>query len=101
MTRVAYAVLALALLATPAGAHSWYPWSCCNARDCWLMDPSEYTLDERGLVIHATGEVFTDEEVRRDAPDGGVHRCSRHGDRNAPTIRVGNSPCAWAPWGGF
>lgn len=83
------------LVTAPAWAHDFYPWECCSARDCYELTDAEVEILPEGIKIRSTGEVIPHEAITRRSPDGKWHRCSKQGDRAAPTIRDGGSPCFW------
>lgn len=84
-----------------AWGHDWYPRACCSEQDCFPVDPSEieWTLD--GIRIKATGEIIPHDKVRRDAPDGQIHRCTLLGRPGGRTLSTGEGPCFWMPEAGL
>lgn len=70
--------VALALAASPAAAHEWYPIECCSERDCQPIDDSDVRMTSRGWEIEGSGEVVPFGDRReRISPDGEFHLCSR------------------------
>jgi hypothetical protein len=62
--RLPYAGLLLLALVTGAGAHSWYPPSCCSDRDCYAIETDQLIeLADGSWKYLPTGAVFAKEKV--------------------------------------
>ena len=83
----------LAIWASAAQAHDWYPLSCCSDQDCF---PAELTATADGWRIESSGEVVPYDDPRikqfpelapaeaREKP----HACHIGGDTTARAICV-------------
>jgi len=77
---VAFAALAvlgaIALSATGAGAHSWYPKKCCSGEDCRMVDWIEH-LPDGDQLFHAgsISVVVPAEFLRLPSEDSRTHVC--------------------------
>lgn len=69
----------------PHDPNHWYPIACCNLRDCYPLDPSEYKETHEGIYIYPSSE-FIPIERTQISPDGRVHRCSMGASRSSRTI---------------
>lgn len=99
-----YALGLIAILATGARAHDWYPWECCHAQDCAPMGeamqeplpkpaPGGWLLDDGMLIPYSQA---------RTSPDGKFHICRRNGERSGALIAPDKRPvCFWAPQPSF
>ena len=68
--------LALAqLIASAAGAHSWYPKECCSDEDCRPVPCDE--LIESGYGLTWRGKVFFNERQTHASLDNRCHVCIR------------------------
>jgi hypothetical protein len=78
----------VALWATGAWAHSWYPLDCCSERDCRRIEASEVReLSYTQVLDLVTGTVVTGSKVRQ-SQDGDWHICNLFGDRKAKPLCV-------------
>ena len=79
------AVLSAATLTGAAGAHEWYPASCCGGTDCEAIPATEVKLTPAGWYVIRTGETISFERVQF-SPDGRFHRCRKvFSDHNSGT----------------
>lgn len=76
-------LFALVLFITPAGAHDWYPISCCSQQDCAEVTNVTYVaadLTSLPLMMVTTefGTAFVPPTlVRQKSPDNKMHACIR------------------------
>lgn len=62
---------------SPAGAHSWYPRSCCSERDCGPVLTAR-KVDGGLWATTAIGTVFVPDSFAWElSPDGATHVCMR------------------------
>ena len=80
---------ALALVSSPAVAHSWYEARCCSDQDCRQVDGC--TLDDgtQGIVIEGQCAPIDWSKVQpMPSPDGQWHACLGHRlDGRGPQVR--------------
>ena len=66
----------MALWATGAQAHSWYPRECCSGHDCAAVISVKVLGDGTLVVRTQHGEAHVPATLpRRDSPDGQMHAC--------------------------
>ena len=75
--------MALALSATTAIAHSWYPWDCCSDNDCAPVQAASYLTQASSSspvlivkTIHGVVAVPAD-FPQKESKDGQMHACMR------------------------
>ena len=69
--------LALAIAATPAASHGWYPKHCCGDKDCFVVESYRPHPDGSVTVTLPTGRVMTVPRNYpwKELPDAQVHVC--------------------------
>lgn len=72
----------LALLATAALAHSWYPQQCCGDRDCKPVPCDQLVEDRDGWLYIPTGNHFTPPQVQ-PSQDRHCHVCLGLSDKRS------------------
>ncbi len=103
--------LAAVMLAAPAAAHDWYPYSCCSNRDCFEVDEGALVYDEHAdeWIYVATGQRFAADLVRTTPhtdPKTGAdiwrtwHVCTLTGKPDEPVRADGSGYCVWIPEAG-
>lgn len=96
-------IAVLALMAAYVGvkaaaAHSWYPWNCCNDRDCRPVPFDAVTVTPTGYRV-PSGEVipFSSTKIKPTPPEDveqRFHWCSVAGSDTGHTL------CLFVPQGG-
>ena len=81
--------LALALVSSPAAAHSWYEARCCSDQDCRPVDGCILPNGAMGLAIEGQCWPIDPAKVQpMPSPDGQWHAClGLRLDGNGPQIR--------------
>lgn len=72
------ALIACALLASPASAHDWYSPACCSGQDCApIPSGTRVTASLNGYdVVFPSGErVFFARDKVQPSQDGEIHAC--------------------------
>lgn len=66
-------IVALALAATPAVAHEWYPTWCCSGGDCGPLAGERVQPMLDGYMVD--GKFFVPAKEARKSMDGRYHGC--------------------------
>lgn len=96
-----FSVAAFLLSALPqALSHSFYPYECCSALDCYpvKIPPDEIERRPEGWLIKPDG-VLIPFGSARPSPDHHFHICRRDAGKGALIQLEGLQPCFWAPTG--
>lgn len=74
----------LALVATPAMAHDWYPTECCHGMDCAPVERVEVMPNASLAVTSKHGTAIVPATFpTRESKDHRMHVCMRRGDAGA------------------
>lgn len=82
MKRVIAALLAVAVTAGTAVAHSWYPSACCGGDDCFPVACDQLVEDRTGWVYLPTGNHFETTQVQ-PSQDRSCHVCLGLADKRS------------------
>lgn len=89
----------------PMDPAHWYPYSCCNLRDCFPVASEMIEVTADGYVYILTGELIPFDRARITPAEGGgqFHLCTIGGDPRSRIIgqNYGDASCFWAPPQGF
>lgn len=96
------AVAVLALLASGAMGHSFYPWECCSSTDCWPMGTDADAKEPEPQIVPGGYRLrdgrFIPQASTRPSPDGRFHVCRQAGALTGALITPADKPvCLWVP----